>query len=241
MKPLRFPTVTLSMAPRSERQAGRARSGWSRSAKVLAASFGIVAGGGVAFAATNWTVGLASGSGANAQGSSIQNLTFTNATTAPSLSNALAPGGTGDVSVKITNPNPFVVTVTAVTIPAETLTTNSAVGYSDPALSSAISGCGVTTSTVWWKGAGASPVSKAITPVTVAGGATITLTLTSDAQMDSTAPLACAGTSSGSAPNLTYAGAYFVMPSLTTITATGGVYAGQPATTANGGSATSTY
>jgi len=231
----------------------------SRKSKVIGTAVGALLAGGAAFAATNWVVGLASGSSANGQGASISNLVISDITSAPTETNKLYPSassaspGSGDVTFTLQNPNPFPVTVTGVTIPAESLTSNDAVGYTTSALSSAIAGCGATTSTVTWTGASSSGTTAETFTSGTRGGetqvgafaitanATITVTLTDDAAMDATAPLACAGTSSGTSPNLTYAGAYFVMPALTTIAATGGSYSGMPSITANGGSVTTGY
>lgn len=239
--------------------------GWSRGRTAIAACLGMVLAGGAAYAATNWSVGLASSSSANAQGSGISNLTISDITSAPGETNQLYPSGsdgpsgnngTGDITFKLTNPNPFPVTVTAITIPAETLTSNDAVGYTTNGLTTAIgTTCGATTSTVEWlnaptSGSTSEPLTSGtrggetqVGPFAIAAGpsTSITVTLTDDAAMDSTAPLACAGTQSGTTPNFTYAGAYFVMPSLTTVTATGGTYSGQPSVIANGGTVTTGY
>lgn len=200
---------------------------WPRYAVVMAGATGLVMTAGVADAATNWTVGLNPGSSANAEGAGIQNLTISAAATGPTLTNQLYPGGNGDVQFSLQNPNPFPVNVTAITIPAETLSNNDAVGYpTSNTGGTAISGCGATSSTVTWKGFSGAPTSKTLSTgtgaFTIAANSTITVLLLGDASMDTSAPLACAGTSSGSGQNLTYAGAYFVMPALTTVTATGG-------------------
>lgn len=248
--------------------------GRSRKFKVVAAIMGAVLAGGTAFAATSWTVGLAGSSSANAEGSSIGNLTISDMTSAPTETNQLYPSasyvsgtgetpGTGDVTFTLTNPNRFPVTVTGITIPEETINSasaNDAIGFSGSTVGSggsAISGCAAsgstTSSDVTWTDAlntGTNAVSftsgsrggeTEVGAFAIAASATITVTLVDDAAMDSTAPLACAGTQSGSSPNYTYAGAYFVMPSLTTIAATGGTYSGSPTPTANGGSVITGY
>ena len=241
-------------APSHKRRRAHVRSvSWSRKTKIASGIMGALLVGGGAFAATNWTVGLASGSNANAQGAAIQNLTFSDFTSAPTETDQLFPSataaspGSGDVTFKLTNPNPFPVTVSAITIPTETLTSNDAAGFTTSSLTTAITGCGATTSTVTWTSAPTTAGGKLENLTTgsgdfsVAANASITVTLTNDAAMDSTAPFVCAGTSSGTAPNLTYAGAYFVMPSLVGITATGGTFSGQAAIVANGGSVTTGY
>lgn len=231
----------------------RTSNKWTRPAQLVGVAAGGVLASGVAFAATNWAVGLAAGSTASAQGASISNLTISKVTSVPAQTNQLFPGGSGDVQFKISNTNPFPVTVTGLTIPAESVTTNDALGYSDATTGTAIAGCngsGATASTVMWKSAASgSTTNVTFTPgtgFTLAAGSTgtptvVTVTLTADATMDSTAPLACAGTQSGTNPNFTYAGAYFVLPSLTSVAATGGVFGGQPTVILNGGSVTTSY
>ena len=74
-----------------------------------------------AYAATNWVVGLNAGSSGEGQSATIANLTIT-AVASPAPGNLLYPGGTGDVVVTIANPNPYPVTITAVQLPANTMT-----------------------------------------------------------------------------------------------------------------------
>jgi hypothetical protein len=185
---------------------------WSRRSKILTGVVGAALAGGVAFAATNWVVGLANGSSGQGQAASVSNLTIT-AVAAPAANNLLYPGGNGDAVIKVSNPNQFPVTITAVQLPSNTTYAN---GYSDSALSNAITGCSASSpSTVTWNFAtGTSGSSHNLTsPVTVAANGNLSVTLTNDAQMGSGAPAACAG-------------AYFQLPSLTGVTATGG--AGTP-------------
>lgn len=182
-------------------------SRWSLRAKVVSATMGTVMAGATAYAATNWFVGLNGGSSAEGQSASISNLTIS-AVTSPAAANLLYPGANGDVVLKVSNPNAFPVTVTAVQLPANTAF---AAGYSDPALSAANTGCTATNSAVSWNFANASSGSShtLTTPLTVAANGTLTVTLTNAASMATSAPAACAGT-------------YFSMPSLTGVTATGG-------------------
>ena len=182
-------------------------SRWSRRSKVAAAAIGAVMSGAAAFAASNWVVGLNSGSAAEGQSASINNLTIT-AVASPAATNLLYPGGTGDTVLKVTNPNAFPVTVTAVQLPTNT---TYATGYSDSALTSANAGCTSSTSLVSWGFATATSGSShtLTSPLTVAANSTLTVTMTNDATMSSSAPAACAST-------------YFSMPSLTGVTATGG-------------------
>ncbi len=183
------------------------RSRWSRRARVIGAIVGAVISGSVAFAASNWVVGLNAGSSAQAQAGTITNLTIT-ATSSQSPSNLLYPGGTGDVVATIDNPNGFPVTITAVQLPANT---TYAAGYSDAALSAPVAGCDATGSTVSWNFAtGSSGSSHALsTALSVGASTTLVVTFTNDASMGTSAPLACAGS-------------YFSMPSFTGVSATAG-------------------
>lgn len=179
----------------------------ARRVKIASAATGVlVAGAAIVFAATNWTVGLTGGTG-SAQSQSVANLSVTASTTG-SFSNQLYPGGNGDVSITITNPNAEPVTVTGFSLPANT---TYATGYSDQALSSAQTGCTSSTSLVSWNYAtGTSGTAHTLTtPVTVAANGSLTVTLTNDASMALTTPAACEST-------------YFKMPALTAIAATAG-------------------
>ena len=84
-----------------------------------------------AYAATSWVVNLNSGSSAEGQAATIQSLTVT-AVSSPAPTNKLYPGGTGDVVLTISNPNPYPVTVTGVDLPTNT---TYAGGYTNAALS----------------------------------------------------------------------------------------------------------
>ena len=180
---------------------------WSLGTKLVSGAVGATLAGGAAYAATNWIVGLNSGSSAEGQSASITNLTVT-AVATPAAGNLLYPGGTGDVVLKIQNPNPFPVTITAVQLPTNT---TYAAGYSDSALSTAQTGCSSSTSLVSWNFATATNGSShtLTSALTVAASGNLTVTMTGDAAMASSTPAACANT-------------YFSMPSLTGVTATGG-------------------
>jgi hypothetical protein len=167
---------------------------------------------GIAYAATNWVVGLNGGSSGEAQSASISNLTIS-AVASPAASNLLYPGGSGDVVVTISNPNPYPVTITSVQLPTNT---TYATGYTTNALTTTQVGClAATPSGVTWNFAtGTSGSSHTpTTPITVAASGQannpLTVTFTNDASMAATTPGACAST-------------YFSMPSLTGVTATGG-------------------
>jgi hypothetical protein len=171
--------------------------------------------GTAAFAATNWLVGLNSGSSGEGQSAAISNLTIT-AVASPAGANLMYPGGTGDVVVSISNPNPFPVTITALQLPTNT---TYAAGFTTSALTTTQTGCLASTpSDVVWNFSTATSGSShtLTTPITVAASGQannpLAVTLTNDASMTAAAPAACANT-------------YFSMPSLTGITASGGAAA----------------
>ncbi|MHB8439805.1 MAG: hypothetical protein ACYDD4_11680 [Acidimicrobiales bacterium] len=172
---------------------------------------GFVLAGAVAYAATNWVVGLNSGSAGEAQSATVANLSIS-AEASPSATNLLYPGGNGDVVVTISNSNPYPVTITAVDLPANT---SFAGGFTTNALSTAQTGCSSSTSEVSWNYATSSSgtTHTLTTPITVAASGQsnnpLTVTLTNDASMQLSAPAACENT-------------YFSMPSFTGVTATGG-------------------
>jgi hypothetical protein len=195
-------------------------SRWPLRSKVLSATMGAVMAGATAYAATNWFVGLNGASSAEGQSASITNLTIS-AVATPAATNLLYPGANGDVVLKISNPNAFPVTLTAVQLPANTAF---AAGYTDSALSAANTGCTASNSGVAWNYATATSGSShtLTSPLTVAANGTLTVTMTNAASMSTSAPAACAGT-------------FFSMPSLTGVSATGG------AATATTGPATDTW
>lgn len=168
---------------------------------------GAVLAGGSAFAATNWAIGLSSGSSGESQAASVGNLTVT-ALASPAAGNLLYPGSTGDVVLSITNPNAFPVTITGVDLPSNT---TYATGYTSSALTGSISGCSSSNSDVTWAYSTSSSgsVHSLTTPLVVASNGSLTVTLTNDASMATAAPAACES-------------AYFSMPAMTGIVATGG-------------------
>jgi hypothetical protein len=180
--------------------------------KGVSITLGMVLAGVAAYAATNWIVGLSSNSSGEAQSATISNVTI-RAVAGPSASNLLSPGGAGDVVVTVSNANPYPVTITAVQLPTST---TYATGYTTNALTATQAGCVASTpSDVTWSFAtttsGSSHTLTTALTVAASGKADnpLTVTLTNDATMGLSAPLACANT-------------YFSMPSLTGITATGG-------------------
>jgi len=199
-------------APSTDGRRGHRRIGWSRTTKLASALLGALLVGGVSYAASNWVVGVAGGSAGEAQSATISNLTIS-AVASPAASNLLYPGGTGDVVVTITNPNPYPVTITALLLPTNV---TYATGYTTSALTTTQAGClAATPSDVIWNfSTGTSGTSHTLTTaltVAATGQANnpLTVTFTNDASMTAAAPAACANT-------------YFSMPSLTGITATGG-------------------
>jgi hypothetical protein len=194
-----------------ERQNGPKRS-IPRKMKLVTAVIGALLAGGTAYAATNWVVGLNAGSSGEAQSATVSNLTIS-AVATPAASNVLYPGGTGDVVLTISNPNPYPVTITAVSLPTNT---TYATGYTTNTLTTTQTGCIASTpSDVIWNFSSATSGSShsLTTALTVAasgqGNNPLTVTLTNEASMTSGAPAACENT-------------YFSMPALTGITATGG-------------------
>jgi hypothetical protein len=179
----------------------------ARARKIAAGLIGMALVGTGAYAATNWIVGLNSGSSGEGQSPAITNVTIS-AVASPTATNLLYPGGNGDVVATITNPNSAPVTVTAVDLPANTAFAS---GYSDSALSSPQTGCSSTTSDVVWNYATSTSGSThtLTTPLVVGPNATLTVTFTNDASMTTSAPAACEAT-------------YFSMPSLTGIAAYAG-------------------
>jgi hypothetical protein len=184
----------------------------SRLTKVASITIGMMLAGVAAYAATNWVVGLASNSSGEAQSATISKVTIS-AVSSPAAGDLLDPGDSGDVVISIANANPFPVTITAVQLPTST---TYASGFTSSALTTAQAGCLSTTpSDVIWNFSTATSGSShtLTTALTVAASGKpnnpLVVTLSDDALMTSSAPLACANT-------------FFSMPALTGITATGG-------------------
>jgi hypothetical protein len=179
--------------------------------RILSAFLGMALVGGGAYAATNWIVGLNAGSSGEGQSASVQNLTLS-AVTSPAAVNQLFPGGNGDVVLTISNPNPYPVTVTGVNLPTN-LTFAS--GFTTAALAAPQTGCSTSTSGVLWNySSGTSGSAHSFTTAITVGASgnannPLTVTLTNDASMTTTAPAACEAT-------------FFSLPPLTGIAATGG-------------------
>lgn len=199
-------------APTMKRRGARHTAVRASRLKVASVVCGVLLAGVGAYAATNWVVGLNSGSSGEGQSAAISNLTIS-AVASPSATNLMYPGGTGDVVVTIANPNPYPVTITAVQLPTST---TYATGYTTSALSATQTGClAATPSYVTWNYATTTSGSShtLTTPLTVGASGQannpLAVTLTNDASMGSSTPAACAST-------------YFSMPSFTGVTATGG-------------------
>jgi len=184
----------------------------SRKSKVVSVVIGAVLAASGTYAATNWVVGLTAGSSGEAQSATVSNLTIT-AVSSPSATNLLYPGGTGDVVVTISNPNPYPVTITGFDLPTDT---TYAAGYTTSSLGTPQAGCAASTpSDVIWDSSTATSGSAhtLTTPLTVGADGQandpLVVTLTNDASMTAAAPAACENT-------------FFSMPSFTGVAATGG-------------------
>jgi hypothetical protein len=192
----------------------------SRRRRFLAALIGAALVSGVAYG-TNWIVGINNGSNGEAHSGTVSNISIT-AVASPAAGNLLYPGGSGDVVVSISNPNPFPLTITAVQLPTNT---TYATGYTTSGLTSTQTGClAATPSGVTWSYAtGSSGSSHTLTSaLTVAAGGQadnpLAVTFTNDASMAVSSPAACEDT-------------YFSMPPLTGVTASaGGTATSSPAT-----------
>ena len=208
--------VVRSAAARRSPAHRRRPTGRSIALKVGSGIFGTALVGGAAFGVTNWVVGLNSGSSGEGQAASVTNLTIV-AVSSPSATNLLFPGANGDVVLTITNPNVFPVTVTGVDLPSNT---TYATGYSGSGLTGALSGCSSANSDVLWNYSTATSgsVHTLASPLTIGAASSLTVTLTNDASMTTAAPAACES-------------AYFSMPSLTGVVATGGAATATPSPT----------
>jgi hypothetical protein len=195
-----------------------------RGLRLSIAVVGMVLAASLAFAASNWVVGLSAGSSGEAQSAGISNLSIA-AVASPSATNVLYPGGTGDVVVSISNPNPYPVTITAVQLPSNA---TYATGYTASDLSTQQAGCLASTPSdvIWNFSTGSSGSSHTLTSALTVGANgqannPLVVTFTNDSSMTAGAPAACASS-------------WFAMPSFTGITATGGAAASttSPATDA---------
>jgi len=191
-------------------QTNEPRDNRSRRCKVAAAIVGYLLTVTAAFVATSWVIVLSTSSIAQAQSMTVSNLTIT-AAASPAVGNVLYPGGSADVVVTISNPNPYPVTLSATKLPTNA---TYASGFTTSALSTAKVGCsGLTPSDVIWSystaTSGSSHTLTAAITVAATGQANnpLTVTFTSDASMTAAAPAACEDT-------------YFSMPSLTEVAAT---------------------
>jgi len=171
----------------------------------------VLTGGGVS-ATTNGIVGLNPGADGGGQSANVANLVIT-AVASPSARSLLYPGGTGDVAVTISNPDPYPITIVAVQLPTKT---TDATGYTTSELTTTRTGClAATPSGVTWNFSSVTSGSShtLATPLTVGarGQANdpLAVTFTNDESMSLTAPAACEGT-------------FFSMPSFTGVTATSG-------------------
>jgi len=123
----------------------------------------------------------------------------------PPAARSLYPGGDGDVTVVIANPNPFPVRVSGVVLP---VATRFAGGYADPRLRVPKTGCSPSSSGVTWTGAGGATETLRTFPAGAVVGdeGSLALVLVGAAHMSPSAPVACEG-------------AYFLMPPLAGVVA----------------------
>ena len=163
-----------------------------------------------AYAATRWTT--AGSSTAQTQSVTVSNLVIS-AVVSPVATNVLYPGGSSDVVVTISNPNPYPVTITAVSLPTST---TYATGYTTSSVTTTKAGClSATPSDVAWNYSTSTSdsshtLAKALT-VAARGQVNdpLTVTFIGDASMTAASPAACEGT-------------YFSMPAMTGVVATNG-------------------
>jgi len=204
------------MSPLSRSRTSREESAWFQGYRrarntpvwrVLATIVGILMVAGVAFGATNWTVGVNAGSKGESQAASVANLTIT-ATAIPTPAHLVYPGAFGDAVVTISNAGTAPVTITAVNLPTST---TYATGYTNSSLTTTNASCTAAQGTVAWRFATAtSGTSHTLTTALIVGASsTLTVTFTNDVTMGTAAPVGCKST-------------YFAMPAFTAITATAG-------------------
>jgi hypothetical protein len=177
-------TITRERAPKTAAR---------RSARAVAllVATSVVMTGGVAYAF--WTT-TGSGTGGAAAGSATA-LTFTPGTV---NTNVLYPTGTGDVVITVTNPNPFVVQVDSLTLPATAATSFTNAGLTTPNSSCDTGGTGVT-----WSYATKSLSGVVVQKRVGSTNGTLTLTLTGGASMSNASDTTCQN-------------AFFKMPNVTT-------------------------
>jgi len=145
-----------------------------------------------AHASTRWTT--AGSSRARIQSVTASNLVIS-AVVSPVATSVLYPGGNSDVVVTIYNPNPYPVTIAAVSLPADT---KYATGYTTSSLTTTKAGClSATPSDVAWNYSTSTSdsshtLAKALT-VAASGQANdpLTVTFIDDASMTAASPAAC--------------------------------------------------
>ncbi len=175
---------------------------------VVAVAGALLAGTG-AYAATRWAI-------VGSRAVTIQSVTVyklvIKAVVSPVATNVLYPGGSGDVVVTISNPNPYPVTITAVSLPTNT---TYASGYTTRSFSAKETGCSLSTSDVAWSySTAATGSSHMLTkPLTVAASGQsndpLTVTFVNDAYMGALTPTECEDV-------------YFSMPAMTGVIGTRG-------------------
>lgn len=194
----------------------------SRTSRIGVAAIGTLLAGAAAYAATNWIIGLTSGSNGEGKSMSITTLTI-KAVSSPAPGHLLYPGAEGDVVVTITNNNTFPVTITGVTLPTDT---TFAGGFTTTGLVTAQTGCSTSTSHVYWNHTSTVTGSSHTLAhaITVSEQGSVKVTFTDEAVMTTNSPSTCEST-------------YFSMPSLTGISAT----SANKTTTATSGTVTDSW
>lgn len=202
--------------PRMDR--GR-RSAWLRGGMLIAVTVSTTVATSTAVLGIAWAGVLASGSTGQNVTSMVSNLTIT-AVASTGHQTALFPGGSGDVSVTIHNPNGFRIEVTGMRLPTKATL---AAGYTSDTLARLQPGCTAADSGVSWTGAATDHTSahRLRVPLVVGANASLAVVLANAAFMSTTAPASCED-------------AAFVMPPLAAVAAkiTRSVVTPSPATDA---------
>jgi hypothetical protein len=179
---------------------------------ILAAAAGLTLAGGGAFGATTWALAYTNDPTGLRLATAVSNLTVT-AVASQSARGPLYPGGKSDVVLRVANPNPFPVRITAVDLPTDTTYAD---GHTTRALTALQPGCTATSPSgvVWSYSTATSGSSHTLTTPLIVGADgnandPLTVTMTNAATMTAAAPAACEAT-------------YFSMPPVTGVSASGG-------------------
>jgi hypothetical protein len=186
--------------PAGKRHGGAARWGTGLARAVVA----VMATGGFAWASGLNPILSMAGAGSAKAVAPVGAVSITPSATRPAT--PMYPGGSGAVTFAVTNHASVAVRVSAVSLPSGA---SYAAAFRDRTNTVATPGCTAHNSGVDWRGATrvAGSVHRLATPLTVGAGQTRLVTIIGAAAMSPSSPLACQGR-------------YFVMPSLTGISAT---------------------